>query len=128
MRGNCTQSEHGKVILPFTVLRGPGCVLKPAKARVSAQGLCARTFSGTSPACEREPLRRRRTITRTRSIETPPGTGVPSLPMTVRRSGRKRSLPNLAHRFGKGSGMAASRVLWPVPPDGPRGISQQVSP
>lgn len=32
LRGDCKQSEYGRVILPFTVLRRLDCVLEPNKA------------------------------------------------------------------------------------------------
>src|SRR6202790_1342142 len=51
LRGDYKQSEYGKVILPFTVLRRLDCVLKPTKAAVLAeqaarkkQGLNAEPF------------------------------------------------------------------------------------
>ena len=34
LRGNFKQSEYGRVILPFTVLRRLDCVLEPTKAAV----------------------------------------------------------------------------------------------
>lgn len=34
LRGDFKQSEYGKVILPFTVLRRFDCVLAPSKARI----------------------------------------------------------------------------------------------
>ena len=34
LRGDYTQSEYGKVILPFTILRRLDCVLAPTKAEV----------------------------------------------------------------------------------------------
>jgi type I restriction enzyme M protein len=37
LRGNYKQSEYGKVILPFTVLRRLDCVLEPSKAAVLAE-------------------------------------------------------------------------------------------
>jgi type I restriction enzyme M protein len=37
LRGNYKQSEYGKVILPFTVLRRLDCVLEPTKAAVLAE-------------------------------------------------------------------------------------------
>ncbi len=37
LRGDYTQSEYGKVILPFTVLRRLDCVLEPTKAAVLAE-------------------------------------------------------------------------------------------
>ncbi len=37
LRGDYKQSEHGKVILPFTVLRRLDCVLEPTKAAVLAE-------------------------------------------------------------------------------------------
>ncbi len=37
LRGNYKQSEYGKVVLPFTVLRRLDCVLEPTKAKVLAQ-------------------------------------------------------------------------------------------
>ena len=35
LRGDYKQSEYGKVILPFTVLRRLDCVLEPTKPRCS---------------------------------------------------------------------------------------------
>lgn len=37
LRGEYKQSEYGKVILPFTVLRRLDCVLEPTKAAVLAE-------------------------------------------------------------------------------------------
>jgi type I restriction enzyme M protein len=37
LRGDYKQSEYGKVILPFTVLRRLDCVLDPTKAAVLAE-------------------------------------------------------------------------------------------
>jgi type I restriction enzyme M protein len=37
LRGDYKQSEYGKVILPFTVLRRLDCVLEPSKAVVLAE-------------------------------------------------------------------------------------------
>jgi type I restriction-modification system DNA methylase subunit len=37
LRGDYKQSEYGKVILPFTVLRRLDCVLAPTKAAVLAE-------------------------------------------------------------------------------------------
>ena len=37
LRGDYRQSEYGKVILPFTVLRRLDCVLAPTKAKVLAE-------------------------------------------------------------------------------------------
>ena len=37
LRGNYKQSEYGKVVLPFTVLRRLDCVLVPTKGAVQAQ-------------------------------------------------------------------------------------------
>lgn len=37
LRGDYKQSEYGKVILPFTVLRRLDCVLEPTKADVLAE-------------------------------------------------------------------------------------------
>lgn len=34
LRGNFKQSEYGKVILPFTVLRRFDCVLAPSKKKI----------------------------------------------------------------------------------------------
>src|SRR4029077_6079261 len=51
LRGDYKQSEYGKVILPFTVLRRLDCVLEPTKEAVRAeqaarkkQGLNAEPF------------------------------------------------------------------------------------
>jgi type I restriction enzyme M protein len=53
LRGDYKQSDYGKVILPFTVLRRLDCVLEPTKAAVLAE-LSARRKSGLNP----EPFRR----------------------------------------------------------------------
>ena len=37
LRGDYKQSEYGKVILPFTVLRRLDCVLEPTRAAVLAE-------------------------------------------------------------------------------------------
>ena len=37
LRGNFKQSDYGKVILPFTVLRRMDCVLAPTKQKVLAE-------------------------------------------------------------------------------------------
>ena len=37
LQGDYKQSDHGKVILPFTVLRRFDCVLEPTKAAVLAK-------------------------------------------------------------------------------------------
>ena len=37
LRGDYKQSEYGKVILPFTVLRRLDCVLEPTKEKVLAE-------------------------------------------------------------------------------------------
>src|ERR1700741_2715709 len=37
LRGDYKQSDYGKVILPFTVLRRLDCVLEPTKAKVLAE-------------------------------------------------------------------------------------------
>jgi type I restriction enzyme M protein len=37
LRGDYKQSEYGKVILPFTVLRRLDCVLEPTKSAVLAK-------------------------------------------------------------------------------------------
>lgn len=48
LRGDYKQSEYGKVILPFTVLRRLDCVLAPTKAKVLAE-LDKRTQAGLNP-------------------------------------------------------------------------------
>ena len=48
LRGDFKQSEYGKVILPFTVLRRLDCVLSPTKAAVLAE-LAKRTKTGINP-------------------------------------------------------------------------------
>jgi type I restriction enzyme M protein len=48
LRGDYKQSEYGKVILPFTVLRRLDCVLAPTKAAVLAE-LAAKTAAGLNP-------------------------------------------------------------------------------
>jgi type I restriction enzyme M protein len=48
LRGDYKQSEYGKVILPFTVLRRMDCVLEATKEAVLA-GHSARQQSGINP-------------------------------------------------------------------------------
>lgn len=54
LRGDYKQSEYGKVILPFTVLRRLDCVLEATKADVLAE-LALREKAGINP----EPFLRR---------------------------------------------------------------------
>jgi len=49
LRGDYKQSEYGKVILPFTVVRRLDCVLEKTKAAVLAE-LAAREKAGLNPA------------------------------------------------------------------------------
>jgi type I restriction enzyme M protein len=55
LRGDYKQSDYGKVILPFTVLRRLDCMLEPTKAAVLAE-LAAKTQQGINP----EPFLRRK--------------------------------------------------------------------
>src|SRR5258708_35290692 len=48
LRGDYKQSEYGKVILPFTVLRRLDCVLEATKVAVLAE-LAARKKAGLNP-------------------------------------------------------------------------------
>jgi type I restriction enzyme M protein len=48
LRGDYKQSEYGKVILPFTILRRLDCVLEGTKAAVLAE-FAAKTAAGLSP-------------------------------------------------------------------------------
>ena len=48
LRGDYKQSEYGKVILPFTVLRRLDCVLEPTKSAVLAE-LAAKRKQGLNP-------------------------------------------------------------------------------
>src|SRR5450830_1801492 len=48
LRGDYKQSEYGKVILPFTVLRRLDCVLEPTKAAVLAEH-AKQTKAGVNP-------------------------------------------------------------------------------
>ena len=48
LRGDYKQSEYGRVILPFTVLRRLDCVLEPTKPAVLAE-LQAKTAMGVNP-------------------------------------------------------------------------------
>lgn len=48
LRGDYKQSEYGRVILPFTVLRRLDCVLEPTKAAVLAE-LAAKKKAGVNP-------------------------------------------------------------------------------
>ena len=54
LRGDYKQSEYGKVILPFTVLRRLDCVLAPTKPAVLAEN-ATRLQQGLNP----EPVLRR---------------------------------------------------------------------
>lgn len=49
LRGDYRQSDYGKVILPFTVLRRIDCVLEPTKEAVLAEH-AAKTAAGINPA------------------------------------------------------------------------------
>ena len=49
LRGNYKQSDYGKVILPFSVLRRLDCVLEPTKQAVLNE-LAVRTKAGLNPA------------------------------------------------------------------------------
>ena len=49
LRGDFKQSEYGKVILPFTVLRRLDCVLEPTKAAALAEH-AERRKAGLNPA------------------------------------------------------------------------------
>ncbi|MFC7411453.1 type I restriction-modification system subunit M [Hydrogenophaga atypica] len=55
LRGDYKQSDYGKVILPFTVLRRLDCVLEPTKAAVLTE-LAEKTKQGINP----EPFLRRK--------------------------------------------------------------------
>jgi len=48
LRGNYRQSDYGKVILPFTILRRLDCVLEPTKAAVLVEN-AKRTKEGVDP-------------------------------------------------------------------------------
>jgi type I restriction enzyme M protein len=48
LRGDYKQSDYGKVILPFTVLRRLDCVLEPTKAKVLAES-AAKKKAGLNP-------------------------------------------------------------------------------
>ena len=48
LRGDYKQSDYGKIILPFTILRRLDCVLEPTKAAVLAE-LEKRTKAGVNP-------------------------------------------------------------------------------
>ena len=48
LRGDYKQSDYGKVILPFTVLRRLDCVLEPTKAAVLAE-LADKQKAGLNP-------------------------------------------------------------------------------
>lgn len=48
LRGDYNQSEYGRVILPFTVLRRLDCVLEPTKSAVLAEHE-AKTALGLNP-------------------------------------------------------------------------------
>ena len=49
LRGNFKQSDYGKVILPFTVLRRMDCVLAPTKQKVLAE-VGKKQAAGVNPA------------------------------------------------------------------------------
>ena len=48
LRGDFKQSEHGRVILPFTVLRRLDCVLEKTKQAVLTE-FASKQAAGTSP-------------------------------------------------------------------------------
>ena len=48
LRGSYKQSDYGKVILPFTVLRRLDCILEPTKDRVLEE-FKKRTSEGVDP-------------------------------------------------------------------------------
>ena len=48
LRGDYKQSDYGKVVLPFTVLRRLDCVLEPTKAAVLAE-FATKTQAGLNP-------------------------------------------------------------------------------
>ena len=48
LRGDYKQSDYGKVILPFTVLRRLDCVLEPTKAAVLSE-LAEKEAQGVNP-------------------------------------------------------------------------------
>ena len=50
LRGDYKQSDYGKVILPFTVLRRLDCVLDSTKDAVLAE-LAAKEKLGVNPPC-----------------------------------------------------------------------------
>jgi type I restriction enzyme M protein len=49
LRGNYKQSDYGKVILPFSVLRRLDCVLEPTKQAVLNE-MAVRTKAGLNPS------------------------------------------------------------------------------
>ena len=56
LRGDYKQSEYGKVILPFTVLRRLDCVLEPTKVAVLAEyAERKKTKLNPSRSCSRSP-------------------------------------------------------------------------
>ena len=64
LRGDYKQSDYGKVILPFTVLRRLDCVLEPTKAAVleekalrEGQGLDPEPWNAVDGCCGTTPLR-----------------------------------------------------------------------
>ena len=58
LRGDYKQSEYGKVILPFTVLRRLDCVLESTKAAVLAEKT-TREAAGLNPEIGRASCRER---------------------------------------------------------------------
>src|SRR3978361_1721439 len=56
LRGDYRQSDYGKVILPFTVLRRLDCVLEPTK-QAALEEQATRTAQGLNP----EPFIKRKT-------------------------------------------------------------------
>ena len=58
LRGDYKQSDYGKVILPFTVLRRLDCVLEPTKAAVLEEK-ALRESQGLDPGSTPNPLERR---------------------------------------------------------------------
>lgn len=67
LRGNYKQSDYGKVILPFSVLRRLDCVLGPTKQTV-LQELALRTKAGLNP----DPFLRRPPAFSSRRVKSRP--------------------------------------------------------
>ncbi len=109
LRGDYKQSEYGRVILPFTVLRRLDCVLTPSKEAV-LQEKAAQESAGLNPEpfllrtaklrfVNTSPLERCRPTSSARCYPTPPMPGsIPTKPKSAMRSPLTAISTSSSHR------------------------------